>query len=261
MKKILSILVICVFGGLVFFLILNRAQRNNTDSKGLTTSRTYWMFDGTSWKTNNTSPPCLEPLSFPAPADVSLASGIIYPGQIRGGDYKPHGGFRFDTLISNNVDVYAPIDAYLFRTARHFESGEIQYSLFFIHDCGIMYKLDHLKELTDAFESILSNIPMGEEGDSRTTEIAPVFVAKGELIATKVGFESNKNIFFDFGLYDLRRTNGVAYDSGFRSNHPNINEYGIYALCFLDYLEEKDKNIVKSLPAGGIEGKTSDYCK
>ena len=229
----------------------------------LESSDVAWEFNQESeaWEVVGNPPPCSNPLVFPSPVDVNLASGIIYPGQIRGTDYKPHGGLRFDALNTNEVDVHAPMDGNLFKAARHLESGEIQYSLYFINNCGVMYKLDHLRELTDKFEQIFGEVPMGVEGDSRTTEIRPVVnVPKGEHIATKVGFEQTKNIFFDFGVYDLRQQNGVVYDSEFRSQHPNINEYGTHAICWLNYLEEPDKTIVKNLPAGGIEGKVSDYC-
>ena len=228
-----------------------------------------WSFDFETkdWSVKGIPPICSEPLIFPSPADVNLVSGLLYPGQVRGTDYKPHGGFRFDNLENNEVDVYAPINGSLFRAARHLESGEIQYSLYFINDCGIMYKLDHLRELTDKFEEIINVVPMGEEGDSRTTEINPtVFVAKGEHIATKVGIENypsgyqGRNIFFDFGVYDLRKTNGVNYDLEFRAQHLSIDEYGAHALCWFDYLEPEDKIIVEGLPASGTEGEESDYC-
>lgn len=229
-----------------------------------------WNFDyqNQTWKSNGNPPHCPEPLKLPAPVDVNLASSILYPGQIRGGDYKPHGGFRFDNHTDNQINVYAPLDGSLFKAARHLESGEVQYSLYFMNDCGLMYKLDHLRELTARFEETLNKIPMGGEGDSRTTEIRPaVFVAKGEHIATKVGFENfpgghkDKNVFVDFGLYDLRKQNSVLYDAAFRAKHSNISEYGTHALCWFDYLKEPERTIVKNLPAGGMEGKTSDYCR
>ncbi len=184
----------------------------------------------------------------------------MYPGQIRGGDYKPHGGVRFDKLPNNFVGVYAPMDANLYQAARHLESGEMQYSLYFINDCGIMYKLDHLRELTDKFENILGPIPTGAEGDSRTTMISPpVFISAGEHVATKVGIERSKNVFYDFGVYDLRRTNGVDYSV---KNYYNIEQFGMHGICWLDYLEEQDKSLAKSLPgADGKSGKQSDYCK
>ena len=75
-------------------------------------------------------------------------------------------------------------------------------------------------------------------------------------------FKGKKNIFVDFGLYDLRKTNGVNYDSSFRAKHPDIDEYGTHAICWLDNLEEPYKSIVKNLPGADEEnGKKSDYCK
>lgn len=222
-----------------------------------------WRYDSTNgWSSVGDVPACPDPFVFDAPVDVSLASGMLYPGQIRGTDYKPHGGFRFDNLSTNEVDVYAPFDARLVKAARHLQDGEVQYSLYFIHDCGVMYKLDHLRELTPMFEEIIESIPMGGEGDSRTTQIDPsVLVREGEHVATKVGFESSRNIFFDFGLYDLRQKNGVDYTDSFRASQPSLGEYGEYGVCFFDYLTEPDRSVVWDLPAGGLEGKVSDYCK
>ena len=262
-------LIICIIAiflsivGAVFFLL-----KNNVDEFPFTSNNhPSWTFDGKSWQVSGTPPVCPDPLTVSSPVDINLVSGILYPGQERGNDYKPHGGFRFDKNTNNEVDVFAPMDGNLFKAARHLENGEVQYSLYFINDCGIMYKLDHIRELTTTFKEILNNIPMGGEGDSRTTEIQPaIFVSKGEHVAIKIGFENfpggykNKNVFVDFGLYDLRKTNGVNYDPAFRAKHPNIDEYGTYAVCWFDYLSNEDEAIVRSLPATGNSGKISDYC-
>jgi len=211
--------------------------------------------------------PCPEPLVFPTPVDVSLASGILYPGQLRGGDYKPHGGFRFDNRADNKVEVRAIMDGYVLKAAKYDDGYDVQISIFFVSDCGMMVMHDHLLTLSPKLDEILKDLPIGQGGDSRTTEISRVDFEKGELLATEVGYpdfpggSNGKNIFVDFGLYDLRKTNGVVYDSGFRDKHPNINEYGTHALCWFDYLLPDDERVVKSLPAGGNEGKTSDYCK
>ncbi|OGC47362.1 hypothetical protein A2886_01925 [candidate division WWE3 bacterium RIFCSPHIGHO2_01_FULL_42_13] len=232
----------------------NPFQQQNTE-------RVSWEFDNNSksWRSLGTPPVCREPLVFPSPVDVSLVSGVLYPGQVRGGDYKAHGGFRFDGLENNLVNVYAPMDANLIEAAQHPSAGEFQYVLYFLDDCGIIYKLDHLRELTPKFAEIVSKIPMGGENDTRTTRIRPtVFTKKGELVATKVGLESNKNVFVDFGVYDLRQPNGVSYEG---RNYFNIEQWGNHAICWLDNLEEADKVIVKSLPgADGQSGKNSDYC-
>ena len=243
------------------FLILKIPESSKNNSIQQTGGEVSWQFDQTSktWQNTGSSPPCPEPLTFPSPVDINLVSGILYPGQVRGGDYKAHGGFRFDNLQSNEVKVYAPLDARVVQAARHTQGGEIQYVLYFINDCGIMYKLDHLLEVTEKFQNIMESIPLAGDADTRTTQVNPsVYVAKGELVATKVGLEKTKNIFFDFGVYDLRKTNGVDYSS---RNYFNIEEHGMYAICWLDNLEEPTKSIAKSLSgADGQMGKTSDYC-
>lgn len=266
MKTVL--ILIGVFGvGIVLFLVVwNRVNLQNNSSKS---SNVSWDFDygGTNtWKVSGNPPACSDPLVIDPPVDVNLASGILYPGQYRGGDYKPHGGFGFDNSGTNEVSVTAPIDGYLVSASGYLERGEVQYLLFFINDCGIMYKLDHLLTLAPKFAEIMGKIPTGEEGDSRTTRIDPkVFVAKGEVIATEIGFrnfEGRKNIGVDFGLYDLRTTNEASKNSDYRNKHKGEEQQGFTALCWLDNLTEPSKSIVKNLPAAdGESGKTSDYCK
>lgn len=226
-----------------------------------------WQFDmeSASWKAFGNPPECEEPLKFPAPVDVSLASGILYPGQIRGDDYKPHGGFRFDSRDTNDIELRTITDGYISKASKYEAFGEVQVLIFFVNDCGIMIMHDHLLTLSPKLEEILENVPVGKDGDSRTTLIEPkAYFKKGEVLATEIGFknfEGRKNIFVDFGLYDLRKTNGIQYDSAFREQNPNINEYGTHALCWFDNLFPEDEEVVRSLPAGGNEGKISDYCK
>ena len=265
MKKgfsfIIVLLILVGTATAAFFIFKPPKPTNNNPGQLQDNTQISWEFDinSKSWKAYGDPPDCREPLVFPSPVDIKLASGILYPGQTRSGDYKPHGGFRFDALENNLVDVYAPMDANLIEAARHPTSGETQYVLYFLDDCGIIYKLDHLRELTPKFDEILNKIPMGGENDTRTTRIRPaVFTKKGEHIATKVGLESNRNVFVDFGVYDLRKTNNVNYTS---HEYYNIEQYGAHAICWLDNLEETDKKIAKSLPgADGQNGKKSDYC-
>lgn len=233
-------------------------------------------FGGVSWQFNNetgewsvagNTPECEDPFIVQAPVDVKLASGILYPGQLRGGDYKPHGGFRFDNSETNDVELRAAMDGYLLKASKYEAFGEVQILIFYVNDCGIMVMNDHLLTPSPKLKEIIDKIPLGKEGDSRTTNIEPrVYLEKGELLATEVGFRKfsggsgGKNVFVDFGLYDLRNINDVVYDSAFRAEHSNINEYGTYALCWFDNLMPEDKDVVLSLPAGGNEGKVSDYC-
>lgn len=228
-----------------------------------------WQFGDDKWSVSGTPPKCPEPLLLPAPVDVPLASGILYPGQGRGGDYKPHGGFRFDNRDDNNIEVRAIMDGEILKASRYEDfGGQVQNFLFYINDCGIMVMHDHLLTLTPKLQAVFDKLPLNKNGDSRTTYIMPkVSLKRGELLATRIGYENfpggykDKNIFVDFGLYDLRKTNGVNYDSAFRAKNPNISEYGNYAVCWFDYLSPQDEGTVRNLLASGNEGKTSDYCK
>lgn len=220
------------------------------------------------WAFIGDPPECPEPLRFDAPVDLDLVSGILYPGQIRGTDYKPHGGFRFDNQLTNEVEVRAVIDGQLLKAAKYDDGYAVQKQIFYVNDCGIMVMHDHILELSPELEEALKDVPVGRNGDSRTTNIQQeIRIQKGDLIATKVGYEvfpggkNDKNIFVDFGVYNLRETNGIEYDADFRQQHPNINEYGTYAVCWIDYLNPDEQDIIRSLPASGSEGAVSDYCK
>jgi len=221
-----------------------------------------WTFDNRdgTWKATGDPPACPDPLIVKPPVDINQVSSILYPGQVRGGDYKPHGGFRF-IKNDNLVDVVIPMDAYLVQASRHLARGEIQYLMFFVNDCGVMYKLDHLRTLTDKYERVFDDFPPPPVEDSRTTEINPrVFVQQGELIATEIGFEKDKNVFLDFGLYDLRQKNETSQDPSWIASHPGLEEQGEYALCWLNNFKPQQAEILANLPIGSVEGNASDYC-
>ena len=263
MKKVLIISIILLLSAGVLFIIKNQ---DKTPLLSTNNNNSSWMFDGNIWKVNGSIPTCPDPLVFPAPVDVKLASGILYPGQIRGGDYKPHGGFRFDNRDTNDIEVSAIMDGYLYKASKYLEDGEQQIIIFYINDCGIMVMHDHLLTLSPKLEKALSLIPQNKEGDSRTTNFEQkVLIKKGDVIATEIGlkdYKGQKNIGVDFGLYDLRQTNGVVFDTNFRKRFPMIDEYGTHAVCWLDYLEQSDKRVVKNpLGAVGASGTSSDYCK
>lgn len=273
-KGFTHIIVILVLVGVVIAaLLILKTPKLSIDNPTYERDDTKvsWMFDYNTktWQVKGTPPACPEPLVFPSPVDISLASGILYPGQVRGGDYKPHGGFRFDNRDTNDIEVRAIMDGYILKASRYEDYGsEIQIFLFYVNDCGIMVMHDHLLVLSSKLQKVFDNIQLNKNGDSRTTEIVPrVYVKKGEILGTKIGYENfpggykDKNIFVDFGLYDLRKTNGIVYDSNFRAKFPMIDEYGVHALCWFNYLSKEDEKIVRSLSASGDEGKTSDYCQ
>ncbi|HLC92597.1 MAG TPA: hypothetical protein VJH23_02735 [archaeon] len=215
-----------------------------------------WQYND-SWKPRTEPPQCPEIFIAHSPVDVTLATSVLYPGQERGGDFKPHGGFRFDNSKNNEIVVSAPFEGYVTDGARYFEKGELQYTFDIIHPCGIMYRFDHLRELSPEFLKLAEQFREPVEGDSRGTWIAPVFVDEGDIIATAVGSPGNTGM--DFGLYDLRQKNKASKTSAWLNE--TDKSQAPYALCWLELLPEPDAAIVQRLPAGdGKNGEKSEYC-
>lgn len=190
-----------------------------------------------------------------SPADLSLATSVLYPGQTRGNDYKPHGGLRFDNSNSSEITIKAPMDSKLTSGSRYIEQGEIQYLLEFTVACGIKYRFDHLLTLTDKFQKAIDgSLTAAKPNNSQTSDFKPaVDVVKGEPIATAVGFANISNVSFDFGVYDMRKDNGT-------SGSTDLARHGV---CWLrDWLPPTDSAILATLPGGdSTSGKNSDYCK
>lgn len=195
------------------------------------------------------APSCPEPLILQTPVDLDKVTSILYPGQVRGGDFKPHGGFRFDNSKNNEVEVKIPINAVFIEGSRYIEQGEVQYMFDFQTPCGIRYRFDHLLTLTSRFAKIAENLPQPKENDSRTSRIEEeINVTQGEVIAIAVGIKNNNNVFVDFGVYDMR---GKFFQS------PREN-----AICWFDLLPAADSAKVKSLPPGDSKsGSQSTLCK
>ena len=215
-----------------------------------------WSHDGTTWTSSSTPPDCPDPLVLTPPAPVSLATGVIYPGQVRGGHYKAHGGLAFDP-DDPNVQVTAPMDAVIVDGVRYLQFGVVQYMFDFINSCGIWHRLDHLLRLSPRFQALADTLPEPEDLQSMTTNFAPgLTVSEGEVIATQIGLPG-VNIFFDWGVYDLRQKNESSMDPDWLGAHPG--EQASYAICWLEFLTPEDQVIVNGLPTG-IEGSASDYC-
>ena len=218
-----------------------------------------WQNDGTSWSSFSTPPSCPNPLVLPTPVSLSNATSVLYPGQLRGNNYKAHGGLRFDGQgQSQDLEIYAPMDATIWRGARYLEGGIVQYMFDFIVPCGIMYRLDHLFALSPRLQQIADTLPQGGEGQSQTTFLPPgqIFRA-GESLATQIG--SSSNVFFDWGVYDLRAMNARSSDAAWLADHPG--EQAPYAICWLEFLSPSDQTIVTALPpADSVSGSMSDYC-
>lgn len=232
-------------------------EEKNTDAKSVT-----WSFDGKTWQASGDAPECPTPLALKTPVDISKATSILYPGQTRGGNYKPHGGFRFDGLKNSDVTVTAPYDAIVTQASRYIEQGETQYLFEFVNECGIAYRFDHLLTLSPKFQALADQLPEAKVDDSRTTRLEPTAVAAGEIIATAVGFAKTSNVGVDFGVYDLRSTNEASKSAAYQTAHQSESSLTFFGTCWLTILPSADSAIALALPGGdGQAGKQSDYCK
>lgn len=211
---------------------------------------------------------CPSPFTFKIPVDTDKVTSVLYPGQYRGGDYKAHGGFRFDRSRPDEIQVIAPYDAEVIAGARYPVNNEIQYTFDFAHPCGIRYRFGHLLTLAPKFQEIADKFPLPREPDSRTTQVyPPIKVKQGEIIATAVGLThggptalKGLNTFVDWGVYDYRQKNESSKDPVWAAKHPYEIEY--YAVCWFDWIPAEDRAVVLSLPSSDYQsGKSSDYCK
>lgn len=221
-----------------------------------------WNYTGTAWQASGTPQACPSPFTLGLPVDLAKVTSILYPGQTRGGEYKAHGGFRFDGPgQTNDIDVRAPFAGMLYRGARYTVNGEIQYELDVLHPCGVMFRFGHLRGLTSRFQAFVDALPAPIEGDSRTTMFAAgSLVSANELIGTAVGIRANTNVFMDWGVYDLRQRNAASSDPAWFAAHNNDTQ--AYAVCWFDWLSASDSAAVRALPsADGAMGRTSDYCR
>jgi len=258
MKKyyVFIIIVIVFLLGRAFLIIFN--QNKNTQNNSFVT----WKFDRNTnkWESSGTPPKC-PALIFETPINLSKVTSILYPGQYRGGNYKPHGGFRYDNPKINNLKVISPIAGYVLDGNRRIVSNEaVEYNFDIINPCGIMIRLDHLTNLSPKFKKLAGQLPEPIKGDSRTTTLTPyVLVKKGEWIGTQI--KTDLNFGLDWGVYDLRKENEASKNPIYREKHQKYARLNFYALCWLNYLSPKKQIITKSLPAGDeTAGRKSDYC-
>lgn len=264
-EAVIILLVIAALGFGAYFVFSKQKtkdnpQNNNAESLAEEQASVQWNFTGTEWRASGTPPACPDPL-FSTPLDVGQATSVLYPGQSRGGNYKPHGGFRFDNSQDGKIDVRLPMDAQLTGLVRYIEGGEIQYLVSFVNSCGIAYRFDHLYTLSPAFQAIAETTPEPKVDDTSGLPIqnGPKFKA-GELLATVIGHPKTANYGMDFGLYDLRQRNEISKNASWAAAHQNT-DLDMYGVCWLDLLTEPDKTTVKNLPAGDqANGSKSDYC-
>lgn len=221
---------------------------------------TEWRFEGDKWIAPKDAPACEDPLKIIAPMDMKRATSKLYPGQVRGTDFKPHGGLAIDDAPNTQVNIYAIRDAYLVRGSYYIENGADTYLLDFVDPCGIMYRYDHLAKLSPQLASYAPPL----QSDSRTIEIrGRPHIRQGSIIATAVGQEGN--VGFDLGIYDLRRPNAASKTDLYKTDQRRIQdrEQSFYSVCWFDLLPPTDKTIADRLPSrsSAQEGTNSDYCQ
>jgi hypothetical protein len=246
--------------------ITSSSDSNTSKSEVKTTQQPaslIWQQTDGGWKSAQTPPACASQPIMKMPADLSKASSILYPGQTRGGNYKPHGGVRFDAVKDNKVTVTAPIDGFIVRGGSYLAEGEIQYTFDVMNNCGVMYRVGHFRVLPDRLQKLADTWPQPQENDSRTHFVNPaLYVAAGETLATTVGITKNQNTFFDWGVYDYRQQNEASKSASYQAAHAQDKELSWHAVCWFDWVPAKDSAAIASLPAGDpASGKNSDYCK
>ncbi len=241
----------------------NQQSQSDDTNKQKIAAFMEWNFTGERWLAPSGAPSCEASITIDSPADLTVVTSKLLPGQFRGGNYKAHGGLAKDNAVDNSLTVTAVRDAYLYRGSRYIEAGEVQYMFDFMDPCGLLYRLDHLATLTPEFQAYADQLPEAKPDDSRTTKFSSQpLIAKGTTIATEVGFKANKNAGFDFGLYDLRQQNKASQAASFSSDPKKSTnkELPFFGVCWFDFLSEADQSLVDALPNRDSSQTTSDYC-
>lgn len=258
------ILAVAVLGGLGWLYQRSVTQDQRGRIQPAVSQRSgniRWDFwPGSGWRASGTPPACPPQPMLQTPVDLARVTSVLYPGQTRG-QYKAHGGFRFDGSKNDAITVRAPMDAEIIRASRYIESGEVQYLFDFTAPCGIRYRFDHLLVLSPALARIAEQLPPAREGDSRTTVVRPpAWVAAGEILATAVGIRRGPNVGVDFGVYDLRQKNAASGNPAWaRLYSPELEHHGV---CWFEWLSPRDAARVRALLPGSSEsGAKSDYCR
>lgn len=221
-----------------------------------------WQQTEAGWKAMGTAPECPDQPMLKMPADISKVTSVLYPGQPRGGNYKPHGGFRFDNSANADIKITAPIDGFIVRGGHYMAEGEIQYTFDVMNNCGVMYRFGHLRELPEDLMKLTTSWPAANEG-SATHAVSPaVYVKQGHAFGTSVGIIGNENTFFDWGVYDYRQQNEASKSAAYQQAHAQEKELAWHAVCWLEgWLPASDEATLAKLEAGDpTSAKNSDYC-
>jgi hypothetical protein len=201
---------------------------------------------------------CAAPPTIRLPVASQRIKSVLYPGQVRGNNFKPHGGFILNN--SNDAAVTLPLSAKVIDGVRYNEMGEVQYMFDFEADCGYRFRLDHLNTLTADFQKIADQLPAPTES-SQTTRLSSGTFDAGTAVASKVGFVKIGNTAFDFGLYDMNKQNDASKAAGWPQDFQHQTDLATHGVCWFDYLTASDATLIRGLPAGdGQQGTNSVYC-
>ncbi len=266
-EGLILVLVVSLIAGGIWYAL--SGNKKNTDTPAVIESEEkkedtlIWQQSASGWQASEKPPECPAQPILKVPTDLNKVTSILYPGQKRGGDYKPHGGFRMDGTSNAAVTVTAPIDGYVVRGAHYIEQGEVQYMFDVMNNCGVMYRIDHMAEVSAKLKKITETWPAPQVDDTRTQPVASAtHIEAGEILATAVGIKKTKNTGFDFGVYDYRAQNEASKSPAYQAAHQNDKELSWHAVCWFDWTSEADEKIIRTLPAGDPKsGKTSDYCR
>lgn len=241
--------------GLSFWLVntyQSRTHQNDYVSWEMTKDGTYAVREGEALD-------CPEPLILTTPVDITKLAGILYPGQVRGPEFKVHGAFRFKEGFAHDSVVRVPFDAYVKRGHHFISNGEDQYAFEFQSPCGIAYHFGHLRVLSPKFAEIIANLPPPDENSQYASLLKPIKVTIGEVVATEVGYANDLNVFVDWGVRDLRQKNSVTLRSEWSQFSDQLDQY---AICWLDYIPPDDSETLRALHSTGDHewGNKSDFC-
>ncbi|MCL5410840.1 MAG: hypothetical protein M1324_03220 [Patescibacteria group bacterium] len=256
----LIILIVIVAG----IILINKNEKETassskpTDSQDSAKNKVFWQQNQDGWKAVGTPPACPEPLVLSI-GDISQATSVLYPGQMRSVGYEPTAGFRFDNTSNNAIQIQAPLDGEIVAASRFISSGSNQYVFDIMSPCGIMNRFDHLLEIPAKLQAIADKLPEPKENDSRSTAInPPVSISKGEIIATKIGISENNNNFLSWTVFDFRQKNKISQEQDWAVSHPGLYHF---AICPYQYMTAEDQAIAKKLPpADEKSGDKSDFC-
>lgn len=215
----------------------------------------YWQGKHTPRKT---PPPCPNPLTIQLPVESSLVESVLYPGQVRSGDFKPHGGLILKVAPGASVEIRAPMDGYLTSVAKFTDEFGLHYNPNFQHSCGIAFGFGHLGAVSPKIQAAFDTVPQKPYKDSRTEIVEPIFVKHGEVVGTAL---QERGRGFDFGVSDFRQENKASKRADFREKYSESPWADFYGVCWFDLLPPEVETAVRALPAGDMyQGSNSEYC-